>query len=327
MNNLTYENLNGFPASPIEVKKRREHVKAIIISHPRYTSIYKKLEEVHFYSKDSVQADSLFLYGNTGVGKTTILEEYRNNFERYIKDGYTIVPVLYNKVPVGATPKSVASSLLRSLGDPAYDKGTENSQTARLLHFIKACQVEMIIIDEFQHLIDRETKHVLNKASDWIKSFCDNAQVPIILCGMPESSKIFDHNDQFDRRFSEKIEMDGFNYQTKESQIEFRGFLKSLDEQLPFNIKSNLASKKLADKFFYATKGIPYYVNKILLEATTIATKSGDDYIDENHLYEAFSQIKISRRTNLFNPFGSEDFNILDAMELEDRKDSINKII
>lgn len=258
------------------------------------------------------------------MGKTTILEEYRNNFERYIKDGYTIVPVLYNKVPVGATPKSVASSLLRSLGDPAYDKGTENSQTARLLHFIKACQVEMIIIDEFQHLIDRETKHVLNKASDWIKSFCDNAGIPIILCGMPESSKIFDHNDQLDRRFSEKIEMDGFNYITKENQIEFRAFLKNMDEKLPFNMNSNLANKKLADKLFYASKGNPYYVNKIILEATTIAAKSGGDFIDENHLYDAFTMIKISKRPYITNPFGKENFNILNAFEREERKEFYN---
>ncbi|MCM3410215.1 TniB family NTP-binding protein [Metabacillus litoralis] len=316
----TYETLEGFPASIDEVKKRREHVKSIIVEHPRYSYILEKVKEMHFYSKGSVQADSLFLSGRTGVGKTTLLEGYRDSFDRYIKDGYTIVPVLYNKVPVGATPKSVASSLLRSLGDPAYDKGTENSQTARLLHFIKTCQVEMIIIDEFQHLIDRETKHVLNKASDWVKSFCDDAGVPIILCGMPESKKIFAHNDQLDRRFTEKIEMIGFKYSTKEEQIEFRTFLKSIDEQLPFCNSSYLASKKMSDKIFYATNGVPYYVNKILLEATTLAAKSGDDSIDENHLYEAFNMIKVANRPFVSNPFGNEKFNIIDALEKEDRK-------
>jgi hypothetical protein len=206
---------------------------------------------------------------------------------------------------------------LRSLGDPAYDKGTENSQTARLLKFIKMCRVELIIIDEFQHLIDRETKHVLNKASDWIKSFCDDAGVPIILCGMPESIKIFSHNNQLDRRFSEKIEMGCFKYNTKNDQIEFRSFLKSLDEQMPFYFKSNLADKKLSDKFYYATNGVPFYVNKILCEASTLAAKYGQDSIDENHLYDSFKILKISNRPFLSNPFGDKKFNILDAFEKE----------
>jgi type II secretory pathway predicted ATPase ExeA len=322
LENENFKRLNGFPASMEEVRKRREHVKSIIVEHHRYSYILEKVEEIHFFSKGSVKADSLFLSGRTGVGKTTLLEGYRDRYNRYVKDGYTIVPVLYNKVPVGATPKSVASSLLRSLGDPAYDKGTENSQTARLLHFIKKCQVEMIIIDEFQHLIDRETKHVLNKASDWVKSFCDDAGIPIILCGMPESHKIFDHNDQLDRRFTEKIEMLRFNYLTKEDQIEFRAFLKSIDEQLPFYNPSYLASKKMSDKIYYATNGVPYYVNKILLEATTLAAKSGNDFIDENHLYEAFNMIKISSRPFVKNPFGDDNFNIIDAFEKEGRKNT-----
>ncbi|MCM3443547.1 TniB family NTP-binding protein (plasmid) [Metabacillus halosaccharovorans] len=318
---ISFKRLNGFPASLEEVRNRREHVKSIIVEHPRYREIYEKIQEMHFFSKGSVKADSLFLSGRTGVGKTTLLEEYKEQYKRFINDeGYTIVPVLYNKVPVGATPKSVAASLLRSLGDPAYDKGTENSQTARLLHFIKMCQVELIIIDEFQHLIDRDTKHVLNKASDWVKSFCDDAGVPIILCGMPESEKIFAHNDQLDRRFTEKVKMVGFDYMRKEDQIDFRIFLKSIDEQLPFIHKSDLANKNLADKIYYVSRGIPHYVNKLLVEATTLAAKNGNDFIDENHLYEAFKRINISNRPYIINPFGDERFNIIEAFDVEDRK-------
>jgi Cdc6-like AAA superfamily ATPase len=315
-----FEKLDGVPASLEEVRRRREFIKTIVVLHPRYSHVMAKIEELHFYSKDSVESDSLFISGETGVGKSTVLEAFRDRFPRSIINGYTIVPVLYNKVPVGATPKSVASSLLRALGDPAYDKGTENSQTARLLHFIKMCKVELIIIDEFQHLIDRETKHVLNKASDWVKSFCDDAGVPIILCGMPESQKIFVHNNQLDRRFSEKINMVSFNYSSKEEQLEFRAFLKNIDEQLPFYNKSFLADKKMSDKMYYATKGVPFYVNKILREATTLAAKNGNDSIDENHLYEAFNMIKIANRPFVKNPFVKESFNIIDAFELEERK-------
>lgn len=319
LENRGFDKLNGFPASKAEVKRRREHVKGVVVSHPRYSKVMEKIEELHFYSNGSIEPDSLFLSGETGIGKSTALKEYRDRFSRYINEGYTIVPVLYNKIPVGATPKSVASSLLMSLGDPAYDKGTETSQTARLLHFIDKCKVELIIIDEFQHLIDRETKNVLKKASEWVKSFCDDAGVPIILCGMTESEKIFAVNDQLDRRFPEKVSMFSFKYSSREEQIEFRAFLKNIDEQLPFYNKSYLADKKKADKMFYATNGVPFYVNKILREATTLAAKSGHDSIDENHLYEAFNMIKITNRPFVTNPFADDKFNIMDAFDQENR--------
>jgi type II secretory pathway predicted ATPase ExeA len=322
-----FKKLNGIPASRQDVKNRREHVKRIVISHPMYSFILSQIEEIHFNSKDSVDPDSLFLSGEAGVGKSTVLEAYADRFPKEIIDNTTVIPILYTKVPVGATPKSVASQLLYSLGDPAYDKGTEISQTSRLLHFIKRCKVELILIDEFQHLLDRETKHILNKASDWVKSFCDDAGVPIILCGYPESKKIFKHNEQLDRRFLNKEKMEAFQYYTKEEQIEFRVFLKSLDERLPFVEKSSLAVKQLADKMYYASKGIPSHVKAVVLEATGLAAKSGSDLIDENHLYDAFNMIEISSRPFVTNPFTLKNFNLVEAFELEELKNKNKKII
>jgi type II secretory pathway predicted ATPase ExeA len=300
-------------------------IKVNIVNHPSYNEILETLEEVHLFSTDSVESDSLFLYGTPGVGKSTVLEKYRDKYPEQLINRCTIVPVLYNKVPVGATPKSLASSLLSSLGDPAYDKGTETNQTERLIKLIHKCKVEMIMIDEFQHLIDRETKHVLNKASDWLKKFFDDVGVPIVLCGMPESIKIFEHNEQLDRRFLKKVRMEKFNYSTSEEQIYFRTFLNEIDEQLPFFYKSNLAKKSLANKFYYATNGIPSYINMLLREATTIAAKNGNDSIDENHLYSAFRKIKFSNRPNVFNPFADDEFNIIEAFELEERAKSISR--
>jgi hypothetical protein len=158
---------------------------------------------------------------------------------------------------------------------------------------------------------------VLNKASEWVKSFCDEAGVPIILCGFPESKKIFKYNSQLDRRFLMKLTMEGFYYYTREEQIEFRTFLKSIDERLPFVDKSSLASKQLADKLYYATNGLPSHLNKILYEATGLAAKSGHDSIDENHLYDAFNKLEVSTRPFVSNPFTVKDFNIVEAFEIE----------
>jgi Cdc6-like AAA superfamily ATPase len=316
----SFKRLNGFPANIYEVRDRKEKVKKIIVEHPRYEKIQEKIEEIHILSRGSVQADNLFLYGGTGVGKSTILREYTDKFSRKIIEGNTKIPILYFRVPVGATPKSVASSMLLAMKDPNYDKGAESNQTDRILNFVEKCGVEMVIIDEFQHLIDRDTNHVLNRASDWVKKFSEDVNIPIILAGMTESKKIFRHNDQLDRRFTEKVEMKGFDFSTHEDQIEFRVFLNSIDEQLPFAERANLGDVKMAERFFYASNGNPYYVNKILQEATVFAAKSGNDKIDLNHLYSAFNLIKIAKRPNVINPFGIDMFDLVEATDLEERK-------
>jgi hypothetical protein len=77
---------------------------------------------------------------------------------------------------------------------------------------------------------------------------------------------------------------------------------------------------------YYATNGVPFYVNTILREATTIAAKIGHDSIDENHLYEAFNMVKITNWPLFRNSYGYEKFNILDAFELEDRINSSTKV-
>lgn len=104
-----------------EIKRRKEHVKSIIIPYPRYKSLIDKIEEHHQLSFGSVQPDGLYLYGETGLGKSTILKEYKNKYPSKRIGGSTKLPVLYLTVPVGATPKSVASKILLEMGDPNYD--------------------------------------------------------------------------------------------------------------------------------------------------------------------------------------------------------------
>lgn len=314
-----FPKLNGQPASFEDLKNRKEHVKNIIVGHPKYKEIYDLIKETHLLSCSSTQPDGVFLTGLTGVGKTTLLKDYTEIFPRKRIDGVTIVPILYFKVPVGATPKSVASQALYDLGDPNFDKGTLVQITARLLNFVKACKVEMIIIDEFQHLIDRDTSNVLKSASDWVKIFMEEAGIPILICGMPESRKIFEWNSQLDRRFCIRRTLEAFNYSTREEQIEFRAFLNSVDKELPFVEQSYLADPQISEKFYYATKGVPFYIMKILEEATIWAAKNGLDKLTEFELYMGYKGVTISQRPNAKNPFNDPSFNLLDAIDSEER--------
>src|SRR5690625_5751205 len=127
-----FEALNGFRPDIREIKRRKDYVKNITIYYPRYKEIKESIQEQHILSLGSIQPDGMFLTGETGVGKTTILMEYAEEYPRYEANGVTKGPILYFKVPVGATPKSVASEMLRKLGDPDFDNGKLQEITARI---------------------------------------------------------------------------------------------------------------------------------------------------------------------------------------------------
>lgn len=309
--------LNGEVPTLDEVSRRKEHVKKIIIWHPSYQALFNEVKECHILSKGSSSPDSLFISGKTGVGKSTLLEEYTSHYPREVLEEYTRVPVLHVKIPVGATPKSVATTILDKLGDPNYDRGTEINQTARLYKLFKKCQVEMIILDEFQHLIDKETQKVLKKASDWVKRFTEEIQIPVVLCGMPESEDIFGHNEQLDRRFCNKQELKAFSYNTGEDQKEFRTFLYYVDQQLPFCNPSRLADPSMSERIFYISLGVPFYVMTLLQKATEYAVKHGQDQISDQYLSAAYNSIKRSTRPHAVNPFIEEKFDLIDALNEE----------
>lgn len=314
-----FPTLDGHPASFEDIRNRKEHVKKIIIGHPNYKEVFDRLKETHLLSVGSTQPDGVFLSGLTGVGKTTLLKDYAGSYPRKRIGGVTKVPILYFKVPVGASPKSVASQALYGLGDPNFERGTLVQLSTRLLSFVKKCKVEMIIIDEFQHLIDRDTQHVLNNASDWVKTFMEEAEVPVLICGMPESKKVFEVNYQLDRRFCIRQTLEAFKYRTKENQIEFRAFLNQVDQELPFSEPAFLADAHLSEKFYYATNGVPFYIMKILEQATVLAAKNGKDKLTENELYMSYKAVTISQRPYAVNPFNDPTFNLLDAIDNEKR--------
>ncbi|RED52898.1 TniB family NTP-binding protein [Cohnella lupini] len=322
-----FQALNGVKPSRQELKRRVEHVKKIIVHHPVYEQVLEELEMRFDLGEDSVAPDCLYLYGPTGAGKSTVTSEFTGRYRReeLVTDSreYTRVTVLHVKVPPKATPRSLASKILFDLGDPNHFRGTESELTSRVHYLFGKCEVKMFILDEFQHLIDSDTLHVLVTASNWVKTFTEEIKIPVVLCGMPESMRIFINNPQLDRRFTNKIELPPFRYGTAAEITTFRKFLKEVEKQLPFAKPSNITDIGIADRIYYTSQGIPFYVMQLLIEATAYAVNAGNDSIEMKHLNQAFKKIKQTARPFTMNPFESVDFEL--AAELRKETDKENK--
>ena len=211
-------------------------------------------------------------HGQQGAGKTTLRRAYARRYPRRATREGISVPVLDAAIPVPATIKHLVTELLSSLGDPVPDRGTIVTQTRRLKTLIGECRVELIILDEFQHFIDRDSNVILVTVSNWLKDLLNETGVPMALIGMPYSDVILHANAQLERRFAMRVSLDPFGWNKAERQIEFRMFLNYLDEKLPFPQRSGLADPETALRIFSgATEGVIGYVMSLIRRAAALS--------------------------------------------------------
>ena len=253
----------------------------------------------------------MFLAGQTGVGKTTVYKTYALQYPRRVTESVTQVPILAVTIPAPATVKTVVTKLLWELGDPAYDKGSVGNQTIRLIGLMKDCGVELLILDEFQHFIDRDSAKVLKTVSDWLKNLILDTNLPIILVGLPEAEQVLrlKSQSQLSRRFANRQILQPFFWQ-EDKGVEFRTFLHLLESNLPLVNTSNLSEQDMARRIYYASDGVIAYVMKLIRYGTYLALEQQHEKLDNQILATAFDKYVRADKPGKVNPFTSDNFEI-----------------
>lgn len=280
----------------LSLVEKLKYIDGIIIQTSKAQSVFKKIEECHNSIKYLSKPQCMTIMGKSGIGKTTFSETYLKRYPEKVLPEYTQKPVFYSIIPCPAYIGSLPNSMLQNLGDPFYSKGRNIfTQTQRLYHFLKVCKVEIIFIDEVQHLVDRNSQKLLRDSSDWFKELIDEVRIPIIFMGMPDSKRIFIENEQLGTRVRYKEELSPFEY-----DISFRKFLHLYDNQLPFKNLSNLGSTELSKKIHIATSGIMRNIKDLVLEASNISLQLNLNQISVSALAEAFDRVLYDTGENVF---------------------------
>ncbi len=282
---------------------RKKLVEQIYIAFPRLNRVCSLIEYCHLHSRIAAEPECLLITGQQGAGKTTLRRTYARRYPRVVTRGGIQVPVLDAAIPVPATIKHLVTELLASLGDPVPDKGTIVTQTRRLKRLIAECKVELIVLDEFQHFIDRDSNVILVTVSNWLKDLLNETSVPMVLIGMPYSNVILEANAQLERRFAMRVSLGPFDWQAPQRQTEFRMFLQILDEKLPFPRRSGLADPEPALRIFCATDGVTGYVMKLIRRAATMAIDEQRECVDPEMLARAYDERLSARAPDRVNPF------------------------
>jgi TniB protein len=166
--------------------------------------------------------------------------------------------------------------------------------------------VELLILDELQHFVDRDSQKVLQTVSNWLKTLVKETKVACVLVGLEgEAEQVVDANPQLARLFGDPYILAPFTWDEgcPATIQEFRTFLSQLERLLPLNQPSHLADREKAWRCFVACEGVIGYLMALIRRATYLALTQGREHLDHVLLAEAFAQRLAGERRGIPNPF------------------------
>lgn len=256
--------------------------------------------------------ECIFVTGESDAGKTTLISHYESLNPRVDEGIFTRVPVLSAKLPDSTHPKPIPKKLLRRLeGDENADvrKGDKDDLTETLRCQMNKAEVELVILDEFQHFIETASRTVIHKNGNWLKTFIDETKRPVVLFGMPWSVEILNTNIQLSNRFGPRFSLDTF---TKDTFDDFAGFVLRLEKRLPFEGKGYLTSpsEKVFRLFAACSGNIGSLMKHVIRPAAKQAVRKNLQSIPDDLLFQS-CQNRMGVLKLTANPFQGNITNVV----------------
>ncbi|HEV2681400.1 MAG TPA: TniB family NTP-binding protein [Rhodanobacter sp.] len=230
----------------------------------------------------------LQLSGPSRAGKTCLVTDFMKTAPAIQRQEGLHRPIVYAPIPPKGTTMGVIENLLRALGDPHWARGTETNKLSRLLLQLSECGCRMIVLDEFQHLVDKGQNKTLKRTVDFIKALAEPNRWALVASGLSEAQAAIDGDAQLSGRFDAPLEIARFEWTDAVLHKQYRGVLAAFEEALaPFELPS-LEGEELALRFYLATGGLMGLIVKLLQRVIEDAIDEERLTIRMPHLNDAF---------------------------------------
>lgn len=277
----------------------------LCFNYDYFASALARIHRFHDVSKYAKKSRLMLFYGATRVGKTTIIDQFCKQIDEANTSENQTNHVISVQVPASCTPKALATELLVAFGDPAADKGTMPNMTRRVGHYLAEFNVSMVILDEFQHLIESKSETVLYNTAEWLKSIVNQASCPFLFCGMPTIENVIASNKQLSGRVKERISLPPLKFDTPEDQVRVQTLLGLFSKELMFENATVIASESFAKAILIASEGALGRIVNILELTCLNALREASCRLEKHHYEEAVAELAVeqSRERSRPTPF------------------------
>ncbi|MDD2500205.1 MAG: TniB family NTP-binding protein [Geobacter sp.] len=254
----------------------------MIIWHPLFNSAISYLQDAYNSNFNGEDIRCGAILGRSRCGKSTVITEFKNKICAEESNEKSVIIV---QTPTKATILNMAAQTLKSIGEKNYLSGTAASLTFRAVDLLKRINTKMLVFDEMQNLIDRDSDKLSNEAADWLRELIETIEIPVVLVGLKRTEHIFLINEQLRGRFVESFEMWPFLWNDNSKKEVLFGVLKALQKFYKFENSIQLCTEDMAFRMYCASGGLIGYLVKIVKEANRL---SGQSLITQEHLAAAY---------------------------------------
>jgi hypothetical protein len=278
----------------------------VLIRYPRFKALHHDIHECLEMSRLCNEPHCMSLEGVTGAGKSTLVRDYTALFPRTEQADGSRIPIFYTETPSPVTVKGMAVTMLARLGDPAAYYGTLWSLNFRLIRLMVACQVELVILDDFHHLIDQATNRILEQVSDWLKVLIKETGIPFLVVGIDgKVERILDANAQLSRLFAVRQILEPFSCDPNDeaSVQEFGRFTSYAEQIIATPLTTTLPRLELLHRLHYATDGVVGNLMNLLRYSAWLTRQQHQETISLPLLAAAFEKRLSKHVKGKTNPF------------------------
>lgn len=272
------------------------------ILSPQAERALTRLMEVHGDTRRTGTSKGLVIQGPSGVGKSTLIKEYVRELESTDPPQLGHRSVLIVEIPSSPTKKNLATAMLTAMNDPYADSRSHSAETkfARIVLLLSRLGVEVVVLDEAQHLVDYK-RNAAYEAADWIKSLMNETSITFVLVGLKRTEGLLWANEQLRRRFSATVDYNRFML-TEACWTQFATLLRGIRELLPVESIS-FSDKEMIRRFYLASFGLIDYLIKVLDRSVWLVQYRNFEGINLGILSEAFKDEVWSAAPDERNPF------------------------
>ena len=276
-----------------ELQQRQlSEFKDCFVEHPILTKIIEDFERLRFNHRLGGDQQCMLLTGDTGSGKSHLINYYSKRFPSQRRRNVITKPLLVSRIPSKLTLEQTITQLLTDLGQfgTEYRKGRSNelALTESLVKCLKLCETELIIINEFQELIEFKSLQDRQLIANRLKFISEETSIPIVLVGMPWATTIADEPQWASRLICRRV----IPYFKLTDGVEvFVRFLMGLALKMPFKVTPKLEDKHTTLALFSASSGEIRKLKHILNEAVKVALIVGAETLEKKHMAEVVTML------------------------------------
>lgn len=254
------------------------------IGHRAADNIFTQLNR-YLIAPPSLRPRNLLIYGESGVGKSTILKRWETkvcdenarkaegdtDFDAHLGD-WAVLPVIRIQTPPAGDEAKLYNNILIEFGMKIPSTVSLAYREVMVRRLMGRCGVKVLLMDEFHNALSGRFDKRLH-FNVLIKNLTNETGVPIVAAGTASVDQVFHKDDQLNRRFNraklERMKHDG----------EWKRILRAYEKIIPLRHPSALTDPALSERLFTYSNGIIGELSNLLYDAAIAAVDSGEERI------------------------------------------------